>query len=454
MKPCISVIIPAFNAARYLDEAIASVRFQDYPSLEILVVDDGSTDDTALVAARHADVALVRQPNRGPAAARNRGLQAASGMYIAFLDADDLWAPAMLPRLLAQFQAQPETEIVQGLIQRLRAVPQVDGAVEFQPEFNPYPFVNLGSGLYRRAVFDRVGLFDESLPDNEDTDWMIRAWECGVRKVVLTQEFLYYRVHDQSMTMGGRRNQVNFAGMMKRRLDRLRAGRIAVASGSNTLAGLHQFLGTPPPHNVPQFDEPFTVLANDCWGGDAYQSLGLVYATPFVATRIFAPCFITLLQDLDYLLEQPLHFVHNSRYDFMNDWQATKPYPLALLGGAVEVHFLHESDAATARLNWERRRRRMRRDNLFVKFSEDPGVCTREHLEAFQHLPYDYKVCFTCRPYPDLPACLPIPSYFVEGAPMFHLSRQCFDVVRWLRKASGPAIADYRLAPPAAESAP
>ena len=248
----ISVIIPAYNAARYLDEAIASIRSQAYAPLEIVLVDDGSTDDTAQVAARHPDLVILHQPNRGPAAARNRGIAAATGEYIAFLDADDFWAPAMLPRLLARLQAQPSTGIVQGLIQRLRAAPQVDGSVEFRPEFKPYAFLNLGSGLYRRAVFDRVGLFDELLPDNEDTDWMIRAWECGVQKLVTPEVFLYYRVHEQSMTVGGERNRVNFAALMIRRLDRLRTGGVAAPNGSSTPVKLHQFLGAPPPHNLPR----------------------------------------------------------------------------------------------------------------------------------------------------------------------------------------------------------
>ena len=121
MNPAISVIIPACNAARTLDDAITSIRSQRCAPMEIILVDDGSTDDTAQVAARHPDLVVLRQPNRGPAAARNRGILAAAGEYIAFLDANDLWAPAMLPRLLAMLQEQPATDIVQGLIQRLRA---------------------------------------------------------------------------------------------------------------------------------------------------------------------------------------------------------------------------------------------------------------------------------------------------------------------------------------------
>lgn len=100
----VSVVIPAFNAEATIDETLCSVRSQSHERLEIIVVDDGSTDDTVAVAERHADrdprITIIRQDNAGVAAARNAGWQAARAEFIAFIDADDLWAPGKIERQL------------------------------------------------------------------------------------------------------------------------------------------------------------------------------------------------------------------------------------------------------------------------------------------------------------------------------------------------------------------
>jgi len=447
----VSVVVPAFNAEATLAEALASIRLQGMGSaLEIIVVDDGSSDRTAAVAAACPDVHLIRQPNAGPAAARNRGIAAARGEFLAFLDADDHWKPRRLPLLVQLLRDHSEIDLVQGLIQRQRQRISPAGEITLQPEFPPYNFINLGAGVYRRKLFERVGWLDESLSNAEDTDWILRAWEAGARKLVYPEVFLYYRVHDASMTLGGTRNRLSVVKILHRHLTRLRSKTSPITPSATDRSGLNEFLGEPPPHEPVAFDAPFTIISNDYWGGDAYRRLGWPYATPFVATRIFAPCFLTLLQDLDHFLAQPLTFVSDSRYPFMNEWRARDPYPLALLGGAVEIHFLHENDAEQARTKWQRRLLRINRDRLFIKFSEDPGVCTPAHLEAFDALPHPYKICFTRRPYPGLKSCLQMPEYFPEQAPIYHVSAQHFQVIRWLRREAGPDAASYRIHHPGA----
>ena len=109
----LSVVIPCFNAARYISSAIDSVLEQQWPELEIVVVDDGSTDGSAdLVAARYPQVRLIRQANAGVAEARNRGIREASGRWIAFLDADDLWLPGKLLAQSALLRADPSARMV------------------------------------------------------------------------------------------------------------------------------------------------------------------------------------------------------------------------------------------------------------------------------------------------------------------------------------------------------
>lgn len=107
-QPLISCIVPVFNGERYLWEALESIFAQTYRPIEVLVVDDGSTDGTGAVAASYGSrLRYLWQPNAGPAAARNRGLEAARGEFVAFLDADDLWHPEKLARQMARFAARP-----------------------------------------------------------------------------------------------------------------------------------------------------------------------------------------------------------------------------------------------------------------------------------------------------------------------------------------------------------
>jgi len=116
--PTVSVVIPAYNSAAYLSRAIESALGQRYPQdrLEVIIVDDGSSDDSPAIAEGYADrnarVLALRQANAGPAAARNRGIAAAGGELIAFLDSDDAWEPTKLARQAALFQADPQLGLV------------------------------------------------------------------------------------------------------------------------------------------------------------------------------------------------------------------------------------------------------------------------------------------------------------------------------------------------------
>jgi glycosyltransferase involved in cell wall biosynthesis len=108
-EPLISVVIPAHNAEKYLEETLASVHTQTFSDYEIIVVDDGSTDRTAEIASDHDRVVLLAQTNRGEAGARNTGIRAARGKYVAFLDADDIWLPSKLEKQAARLLAHPST---------------------------------------------------------------------------------------------------------------------------------------------------------------------------------------------------------------------------------------------------------------------------------------------------------------------------------------------------------
>ncbi|MFE1744116.1 glycosyltransferase family 2 protein [Coleofasciculus sp. H7-2] len=243
----VSVIIPVYNGEKYLSEAIKNVKNQDYQPLEIIIVDDGSTDGTAEVAARSKDsIHYVYQENSGPAAARNRGLRIAKGDAIAFLDVDDLWSEDKLKLQANYLAANPSVKIVQGLIQQMKLSQlAVNNQPLFELAYQPYSYINLGSAIYRKSVFDIVGFFDETLNYAEDIDWFIRAWEKGISKVILEQVSLFYRKHKDNMTVGKNLVELGFVRIFKNHLDRCRK-RGNFQNNSLSDIPINEYLGTSP----------------------------------------------------------------------------------------------------------------------------------------------------------------------------------------------------------------
>lgn len=195
----ISVIIPVYNGEEFIAEAIASVRAQAYMPLELIVVDDGSTDRTAqVVQALGAEIRYIYQPNQGPAAARNHGLALAQGSLIAFLDADDLWPADKLAHQVACLTADEQVQVVWGHTQfcayRADTVPAV------MPAPNRFPL--LGSLLCRRSVFQQVGLFEPTLRLGEDLDWLRRLTATNLPVQLSPHLALLYRMRPGSLTYG------------------------------------------------------------------------------------------------------------------------------------------------------------------------------------------------------------------------------------------------------------
>ena len=203
----VSVVIPCYNQAHFLDEAIESVLAQSYPHLEIIVVDDGSPDDTSEVATRYPKVRLVRQENQGLSAARNSGLARSEGEYVVFLDADDRLLPGALEEGLECFEAHPECAFVSG---RYRLIAG-DGSFlrqTHQPILSEDRYAALLrrsyigppiTVMYRRSIFESVGGFDTSLSACEDYDLYLRI---ARRFPIYSHEKLVaeYRRHGASMS--------------------------------------------------------------------------------------------------------------------------------------------------------------------------------------------------------------------------------------------------------------
>lgn len=220
MDSLVSVVIPVFNGERFLGEAVQSVLDQRYSHVEIIVVDDGSTDGTANVACSlTGPVRYLHQTNQGPAAARNRGIEHAQSKLLAFADADDLWPANKLELQLPYLLRDPKIDIVMGLVQQVRLSEAVNESEVFvEPGFS----VNLGSAIIRKSVFERVGLFDETMRYSEDVDWFMRAREAGVEIKTIDAVTLLYRQHEQNMTRGKNTSELNVLKALKRSLDRRR----------------------------------------------------------------------------------------------------------------------------------------------------------------------------------------------------------------------------------------
>ncbi len=198
-KPLVSVVMPAFNAERYLREAIDSVLAQTHRPLELIVVDDGSTDATAQVMASYGAriIAVDGLENTGIGGARNRGLAEATGSFIAFMDADDIWPAEKLARQLQVFAADPGLDLCFGHMQCFISpeLPEAVKALRDCPP-DPLPAPVAATMLARRASFDRVGLFDPSLRVGEFIDWYARARDAGLRAHLEGDIFLMRRIHE------------------------------------------------------------------------------------------------------------------------------------------------------------------------------------------------------------------------------------------------------------------
>lgn len=202
-RALISCIVPVFNGERYLREALESIFHQSYHPLEVIIVDDGSTDGTAAVAAAYGEkVTYLRQDNAGPAAARNLGLSVSHGEFVAFLDADDLWHQEKLARQMARFQARPELEMCIVHVQNFWAPELQAEATRFHDQrfMQPQPGYTMQALLARRPLFGRIGKLNPALRQAEDTDWFLRATEQGTVMDVLPEVLVYRRLHQANLT--------------------------------------------------------------------------------------------------------------------------------------------------------------------------------------------------------------------------------------------------------------
>ena len=223
-RALVSVIIPVYNGERYLAEAIESVLSQTYSALEIVVIDDGSTDNSASVAKSYgSNVQYFYQTNRGLSAALNHGVQVARGSFFGFLDADDVWVENKITQQMATFANNPTLDMVFGYVKQFCSPELYENEKKRLQVFTELmPGYFKGTMLIKRKAFFRAGTFDTMWKVGDFIDWYLKALEGGLKSVMLPDVLLMRRVHNQNMGIREQMHQRDYVRILKASLDRRR----------------------------------------------------------------------------------------------------------------------------------------------------------------------------------------------------------------------------------------
>ncbi len=222
--PRVSVIIPTCNREHLLPASIQSVLDQDLANIEVIVVDDGSSDRTADVALSFGDsIKYVYQANAGSGVALNTGVSHSSAPLLSFLDDDNLWFPKTLNRQVAILDAQPEVEAVHGYVRQFYDDDVDEKFRRRHPIMFAYgPAKTYNTTLIRKQAFDRVGPFLTDIRNGVDVDWQLRAMEADLRSVLLPEVVLRRRVHSSNCSITDKDGNRERIFALKRSLDRRR----------------------------------------------------------------------------------------------------------------------------------------------------------------------------------------------------------------------------------------
>ncbi len=217
----VSAVIPVCNGEKYLSAAIESVLAQTFPDIELIIVDDGSTDSSAKIAGGYEGAGYIYQPNKGVTAARNTGILSARGEFIAFLDQDDMWTPDKLKVQVGYLVDNPGAGYSLAR-QRLFLEPGTTAPSWLKKEFLFHDQAGYlpGTLVARRWAFGQVGLFDPAYRIGSDTDWLARARDLGIPMVILPEVLLLRRIHHGNQSARTDLIHTELAKILKASIDR------------------------------------------------------------------------------------------------------------------------------------------------------------------------------------------------------------------------------------------
>lgn len=215
----VSVVIPCHNYARFLPDSVSSALEQENVNIEIIVVDDGSTDDLREVLELLADprLTVIHQQQAGIGAARNAGIERARGSLVAFLDADDRWSPTRLSRAKSAIESSEQPLMAFAMLQEFLD-PGIDVSTPHIPNVRTVKGISASSCVVSREVFDQVGLFDPELESGEFIDWYVRAQEQGIETYVDPEILIFRRIHQSNRDRQGRDSSKEYARILMRKI--------------------------------------------------------------------------------------------------------------------------------------------------------------------------------------------------------------------------------------------
>jgi glycosyltransferase involved in cell wall biosynthesis len=225
-EPCVGVVIPTLDGEGYLGEAIGSVLGQTHRAIDIVVVDDGSTDTTRDVARSYApDVRCIALPRCGLGAARNFGVQAVRGDYIAFLDQDDVWPEQKLELQLVPFRERTPPDLVFGHVREF-ITPELESHLAHQVHCveEPRQAALPGTMVAKRGSMGQVGPFSTRWASNDFMAWLLAARRLGLREVMLGDHVLSRRLHLSNFSHRTGSSRTEYLHVLKESLDRRRTG--------------------------------------------------------------------------------------------------------------------------------------------------------------------------------------------------------------------------------------
>ena len=223
-RPLVSVIIPTYNSEIYLSESINSILSQSYTNFEIIIIDDGSTDNTRQLITKFGDrVQYIYQEHMGISSALNNAIKYSSGIYLSFLDADDLWTSNKLKLQLSLIMDKPEIDMVFGHISQFIS-PELSTkeTKNFHCPNSPMPGYSRTAMLIGKESYSRVGSFSEKYTTGEFIDWYLRAQDVGLKSYLLSDIVLMRRIHKNNTTKNKEKLGEDYIRLLKSSINRRR----------------------------------------------------------------------------------------------------------------------------------------------------------------------------------------------------------------------------------------